>query len=453
MPLLAALMTASDALLVGLAAYFVFQLLAFAAYLFSMTGGRIWTWECIIIAYKPLALCVLTCLAAAFQGWRRYPAGFLWLATTLVVCGLALTFQLVGPFGAVHVRESFAPMRPFLIAPFALLALLRGPLRRWWRMPTAMALAFLCGTLAAACRPHSSHPIVNRLGLVCAPPNRVDVQDFSHHTNKDNYPVCRFEYNSLGYRDREPSFSTRDGRRRILLVGNSFIWGDGIPSNEETLGYLLRDELDRRAPGRFVVMSAAYPALGLYGYGRILKTVAPVYNPDIVLAQYAPFEGHMLSDPQFLFDRLPANRFMRNAVLSINGIWCMNEAIVVVGYSIFAGRRAIGNSIMDPAALLADIARQSVQDRYRVVFFMYDYEEGHEMQPVTFPGPIARLDLPRPWQYSGAASDLWYAKDYHPKPKLNRLVAAYLAESILSHPQWRASADPPSPAPDKAPRP
>ena len=64
----------------------------------------------------------------------------------------------------------------------------------------------------------------NALGLVSFEPGRDWVYDYANQTNKDDYPPCRFVYNSLGYRDVEPPTSPKGERRRLLIVGDSFVW-------------------------------------------------------------------------------------------------------------------------------------------------------------------------------------------------------------------------------------
>jgi predicted heme/steroid binding protein len=259
------------------------------------------------------------------------------------------------------------------------------------------------------------------------------VEDFRGAVNKDNYPSCRFEYNSLGYRDSEPPAATGD-RRLVLLFGDSFVWGDGIPTNAETIGALLRDELERKAPGQFAVMVAAYPALGPYGYRQIIRTLTPIYRPAAVLVHYVP-EAHLLSDPQLLVDRLPGNAFVRNLILAISGPRFLNEAITIADSWLSHLGTHIGESVVDPPSILAELAEDATRGGHRVILFLYGKPGQPTRPPFPLPRPLERLDLPEAWAYPGVSTDLWYAKDSHPKPKLNRLVAAYLADVVLAGPR------------------
>jgi hypothetical protein len=49
----------------------------------------------------------------------------------------------------------------------------------------------------------------------------------------------------------------------------------------------------------------------------------------------------------------------------------------------------------------------------------------------AFPPPIEVLDIPEAWRYPGHPSELWYGKDCHPKPRLNGLLAGFLADTLL----------------------
>jgi len=440
------LATLVDAGLAGLTAFAVFQLLVLGLYLGAVTRG-VWNLASLSVIHRPIALSLLTGVAVAFRVGAGRPGGWAWTIASLVACAAALGIQAWGRVGDGGALESLLPVAPFLAASFAASLLLtrsgarrwrlkRGGTLRWTSTPLLVALSLLGGSLYSTLRPHAEHPAVNRVGLVTSPPGSKSVQDLTGVSFKDNYPPCTFEYNSLGYRDVEPA-NPGDPRRRILLVGDSFIWGDGIPTNGETLAYQLREELERQAPGRFSVMTAAYPGLGPYGYRRILGALVPVYRPEVILVHYVP-GGHLLSDPQFLIDRLPAPGLARHAVQSLNGLRFLNEVISLATSTDQPEWTELAERAVDLPRVLQAMTPEADGGGARVVFFLYSRYVSKRIAPDRLlPASIERAFLPAEWEYPGHPTELWYAKDFHPKPKLNHLVAAHLADLIISGPAPR----------------
>jgi hypothetical protein len=313
-------------------------------------------------------------------------------------------------------------MIPALLTPFVLAGLFERLRQAKSRLAVLTLAAILCGALNAALTANHSRTIVNELGLVSSDPDRTDEVDYSQNSNKDHYPVCRFLYNSLGYRDIEPSFSPKGSIRRVLVVGDSFVWGDGIPSNDETLAYRLRAELGSRAPGRYSVMSAAYPGLGLYGYDRFVDTIAPRFDPDIVVIGYLGLSDHDPFDTQAIADHWPDSWLLRDLVLNIGAAQYLHEAAAVHGRALW---EAPGNAAAF-AALREHFARQAAARGYRLIFLSYFGV------PAPLPAPIEALELPSELGYPGQGNEFWYGKDCHPKPKLDALLGQRVAAAILA---------------------
>lgn len=269
---------------------------------------------------------------------------------------------------------------------------------------TAKPLAFAAAAAAVAAWPPGwIDTRENALGLASRCADCVQDHDYSGSEGKDGYPSCRFRNNSLGYRDVEPAFPPDPSRRRVLLVGDSYVWGDGIPDNAETLGYLLRADLERLAPGRFTVMSAAHPGLGLYGYLRFIDVLSERYRPDAVVVGYLGANDHDPFDPQLILERLPRGGPIRNLLLNLGVAQHVHAASVENGERIWGSERGRGFI----AAAFRGLSANALADGYRLLFLSY------------FP----HAPLPEP-------IDLWYAKDFHPKTELNRLLSRALAERL-----------------------
>lgn len=410
----------SEALLAGLSAHLVLRLgvLAYFLVLLRLGGGGFEAspW----LAAKPV---LEACGALVLLGcWRSRPRGAAWPAAAVFSGGaVVLASHLTGPFGLQGWERMAKAMGPSLVAAGLVAALARRAPRRP-SLPVVLAATLgLAAAFAAILTPESSTK-VNALGLVCFGAGSVERYDYAQASNKDDYPASVFRYNSLGYRDEEPSAPLSDARRLILLVGDSYVWGDGIPTNEETLGSLLRSELERAAPRRYAVMSAGYPGLGLYGYDRIVSALQPLYHPSVVVVGYLGEADHDPLDAQFLADRLPAGRLARNLVIGLRVARQVAEGSVV-----FAGERWRSPRNAEYfAGLRGSLSRAAAERGYRLLFLSYP------RHAPAAAAPAATLTLPEELLYPGHRNAFWYEKDFHPKPALNRLLAQRLASAVLA---------------------
>jgi hypothetical protein len=92
--------------------------------------------------------------------------------------------------------------------------------------------------------------------------------------------------NSLGYRDRERSLASSDGRARILFVGDSFGHGFGINDVRNRVSERLQEALDQRLGGRrFEVINVARPHTHTMDQIRTLPR-ALAYRPKYVIVLY-----------------------------------------------------------------------------------------------------------------------------------------------------------------------
>ncbi len=348
-----------------------------------------------------LGLTTLALLAAlpAVAGYSRWSGvrpellGFLALAAGLGA-GLALIDRLLGKLP----RPVFWSALPALLIVFSL----------WWL-------------------PLRDGESLNELGLIAEKPTPPDSPIiWSYSKDKDNYPDCEFHYNSLGFRDIEPDINTLRPQR-VLLVGDSFVWGDGIPTQEETLGHQLREQLELLAPGRFEVTSAAYPGLNLYGYRRFVMTLQPLLRSTIVVISYLGESDYLAIDAQSLVDATPGDGIVRALMMRLRVRQSVHEASTRMWSRLSLGSR--GHELVD--RMMAELKAHSLARGYRAIVLTYIPEE----HPST--GGLESIVLPFELRYPGHANDLWYGLDFHPKPALNKriseLLAHYLAAPLETH--------------------
>lgn len=86
--------------------------------------------------------------------------------------------------------------------------------------------------------------------------------------------------NSKGFRDREFSFEIPSGKKRIIVLGDSFTFGHGV-ENDEAYPKVLERQLAARGP--FEVINAGIPANSLSDYIRLVKELSGSYRADIVM--------------------------------------------------------------------------------------------------------------------------------------------------------------------------
>jgi hypothetical protein len=99
--------------------------------------------------------------------------------------------------------------------------------------------------------------------------------------------------NSLGFRDRERNFQKTEDTWRILLLGDSFVWG--VVDYEKNFPYLLEKSLNALGPDREIELIN----MGVPGYGPVeslemWKSMGVKYEPDFVI--YGFFYGNDMTD-------------------------------------------------------------------------------------------------------------------------------------------------------------
>lgn len=96
----------------------------------------------------------------------------------------------------------------------------------------------------------------------------------------------RLRFNSLGFHDREHDVAKPPGTFRIVVLGDSFMDGMQV-TTEETFAYRLEQELRRRG------ISAEAVNLGIWGFGTYqelftLETYGLRFQPDLVVLAFFP---------------------------------------------------------------------------------------------------------------------------------------------------------------------
>lgn len=114
-----------------------------------------------------------------------------------------------------------------------------------------------------------------------------DVLGWTQKSNKTSYfKTTRVQINSKGLRDEETPYQKPDGEFRMLFLGDSQLFGDGVEA-EETFVSLLETELN----------SVQAINAGVIGYGTdqqllFLKREGIKYSPDLIIVAMNAYDFH-----------------------------------------------------------------------------------------------------------------------------------------------------------------
>lgn len=406
--------TTASPLLLGATAFFAVHFVLTVFYSLLFRGGSAGTGISWVFLLKP-GVVLAASILLTWLNYRARVTGPTWLRFVTIALMGATVFLFA------NTAWGWSVPRAKVLVLFVIVCWIIALVSRLaFRQRQLRAATLLCLTIVVTLGLLVIVPkkVSNRLGLISNDPGSTVVRDYSGNTNKDNYPICTFEYNSLGYRDLEPPEETV-GRQRVLLVGDSFVWGDGIPTNEETLPYRLRDALALRAPGTFDVMAGAFPGLDLYGYVRFAEVLQPHLSADIVVISYQ--EDCRLSDSQYLLDQATENALLQGLFVRFSVLQYAHEFVGTIEHE--SGESADRADFCQ--SRLDELGRHATEGEYKLLFLSWSEERPQELNWFNVVG------LPEELRYQGESSDLWYAKDNHPKPPLLRLVADIVADALI----------------------
>ncbi len=91
----------------------------------------------------------------------------------------------------------------------------------------------------------------------------------------------RIDVNSLGLREREVSLDKPSGRRRVLVLGDSFVFGVGLNAGER-----FSDVLDRALPEDVEVVNAGVPGWGTDQEMLFYESSLRRLRPDVVVLTF-----------------------------------------------------------------------------------------------------------------------------------------------------------------------
>lgn len=91
-----------------------------------------------------------------------------------------------------------------------------------------------------------------------------------------------YETNSLGLRNEEVQFGKQETTFRLLVLGDSFIWGDGLKQNE-LISSKIASQLDKKDPRNVEVINGGIGGFNTKDEYNQLVRLFPYYEPDLVI--------------------------------------------------------------------------------------------------------------------------------------------------------------------------
>jgi hypothetical protein len=148
--------------------------------------------------------------------------------------------------------------------------------------------------------------------------------------------------NSLGWRDAEHSKTADPSVRRLLVVGDSFAYGDGIKRAEDRFGEQVTAQLVETTGKTWESMNASKGNSHTLDEIEFLRTMLP-YQPQVVLLLY------VFNDIDYLHMVTPALKMSRFSPL---GVLFSNSHLVQQIYLLFI--RSVGEGRIDGVAVYKD---------------------------------------------------------------------------------------------------
>jgi lysophospholipase L1-like esterase len=92
----------------------------------------------------------------------------------------------------------------------------------------------------------------------------------------------QYKTNSLGLRNKEIQIGKPEGVKRILALGDSFVWGDGL-LEEDLVTVKLENSLNNINAQRIEIINGGIGGFNTNDEFEQLKRLSPIYEPDLVV--------------------------------------------------------------------------------------------------------------------------------------------------------------------------
>lgn len=166
-----------------------------------------------------------------------------------------------------------------------------------WLAASFAFFAFrFCGEIAAR------RPAPNRYGFY---PSFPAGSTQLLRSGKPPVPDIEVRTNAQGFRDKDWSDEPAPGVKRVVVVGDSAVFGYGIPVEADLLHRQLERELNHSGRGRWEVLNLASLPAGIWYYVEALVRAGIPARPQVMVMSYLAVADLSAYDDQYLKAGLP----------------------------------------------------------------------------------------------------------------------------------------------------
>lgn len=302
----------------------------------------------------------------------------------------------------------------------------RRHLRRHW-LRWLLALLVVVSVAALTADSFRRSLFVGPLGFRCLEPHFAGTFDQDH----PHRPPSVVRTNAYGYRDDEWAPGPRPGVTRVAVVGDSYVFGAGVPEEDGLVDRRLERELQRLAPERrWEVLNVGFPGQGYAVYFPLAEQVIETFRPRfVVIGSLGGPDWHLLG----ISEQIAAFGEPLFRVLHFLGV-AEDLRAASLRYSASAASAA------DPAG--ADgIARSfgallAAAERFDVDVVVWEYYEPFPFFATFRDHPRCHVTgwpegFSRSWRGWSGNAELAVPGDGHPTARANALIAGHLAPGLL----------------------
>jgi len=264
----------------------------------------------------------------------------------------------------------------------------------------------------------------------------------------DDRNEIRHEHNSLGFRDAEHTWKKPPGTYRIVGLGDSFLWGQGVRREDICINVLARRLGEDLGPLNVEAINLAVSGLDTAAEQYMLEKIGVRYDPDLVILCFVPND----IDPSVDLYSGGFNTILerRDALSEHSFLWswiCRRYRATQTARryvdSVVAGAAGDNERWKTTCDALDTIGRICAENRARllvVIFpFFYRLDDDYPFQIIhdriaghCRDSGIDVLDL-KPFYKGYGGPELWvHPIDQHPNETAHRIAADAIRDHLLT---------------------
>lgn len=172
--------------------------------------------------------------------------------------------------------------------------------RTWRALLVGIALLVVAWRLVTVFSSDGRGP--NRWGFV----RTFEPGRYTLDKRASDFPPMDLRINSHSYRDDEWEIPPKDdGTIRVLVVGDSQVFGYGLASNAETIDSQTETRLDAAGTARWDLWNIANPPASIWYYSEAVMRIAEVARPRYAILSIFPFDVTFVDEQKCLADKSP----------------------------------------------------------------------------------------------------------------------------------------------------